>query len=117
MQLAQLLGIFMILVLVSAGILFVVKDLSARSSALESVHVAGSFQTRLGCPKDWEPDCPQTQLHYRSRDDVWQGVADYGLPVLGFLPLITMCERSGGSQLPEVAGTVRPTSGSLKKID
>ncbi len=39
-----------------------------------SVTVAGSLQTELGCPGDWQPDCAATHLDYDTEDDVWQGV-------------------------------------------
>ena len=38
-----------------------------------SVTVAGSLQTELGCPGDWQPECGATHLGYDSQDDVWQG--------------------------------------------
>ena len=39
-----------------------------------SVTVAGSLQSELGCPGDWQPDCAATHLDYDAEDDVWQGV-------------------------------------------
>ena len=38
-----------------------------------SVTIAGSLQSELGCPGDWEPDCAATHLAYDAADDVWQG--------------------------------------------
>jgi glucan 1,4-alpha-glucosidase len=38
-----------------------------------SVTVAGSLQSELGCPGDWQPDCAATHLTYDAGDDVWQG--------------------------------------------
>jgi hypothetical protein len=38
-----------------------------------SVTIAGSLQSELGCPGDWQPDCVSTHLHYDVNDDVWQG--------------------------------------------
>ena len=38
-----------------------------------SVTVAGSLQSELGCPGDWQADCAATHLTYDSGDDVWQG--------------------------------------------
>ncbi|HYP53610.1 MAG TPA: hypothetical protein VEQ42_08720, partial [Pyrinomonadaceae bacterium] len=38
-----------------------------------SVTVAGSLQSELGCPGDWQPECGTTHLTYDSQDDVWQG--------------------------------------------
>ena len=39
-----------------------------------SVTVAGSLQSELGCPGDWQPDCAATHLTYDAEDEVWQGV-------------------------------------------
>ncbi len=38
-----------------------------------SVTIAGSLQSELGCPGDWQPDCALTHLGYDPADDVWQG--------------------------------------------
>ncbi len=43
------------------------------SPAPASVTIAGSFQSDLGCPSDWQPDCGVTHLAYDANDDVWQG--------------------------------------------
>jgi glycosidase len=37
-----------------------------------SVTIAGSLQSELGCPGDWQPECANTQLAYDAGDDVWQ---------------------------------------------
>src|SRR6266540_312573 len=37
-----------------------------------SVTIAGSLQSELGCPDDWQPDCANTHLVYDANDDVWQ---------------------------------------------
>jgi len=39
-----------------------------------AVTVAGSLQSELGCPGDWQPDCADTHLGFDADDDVWQGV-------------------------------------------
>lgn len=39
----------------------------------ESVVVPGSFQSELGCPGDWLPDCEDTALTYDANGDVWTG--------------------------------------------
>jgi glycosidase len=41
-----------------------------------SVTVAGSLQSELGCPGDWQPECAATHLSYDANDDVWQGTFD-----------------------------------------
>ncbi len=37
-----------------------------------SVTIAGSLQSELGCPGDWQPDCATTHLAYDAADTVWQ---------------------------------------------
>ncbi|MGC9041155.1 MAG: alpha-amylase family glycosyl hydrolase, partial [Roseiflexus sp.] len=37
-----------------------------------SVTIAGSFQSELGCPGDWQPECAITRLVYDAADQVWQ---------------------------------------------
>ena len=46
------------------------------------VALVGSFQSELGCPGDWQPECPATELAYDAADDVWQ--ATFVLPVGSF---------------------------------
>lgn len=41
-----------------------------------SVTIAGSMQSEVGCPGDWQPDCAATHLTYDAADDVWQGAFD-----------------------------------------
>src|SRR3954468_21617280 len=41
-----------------------------------SVTIAGSLQSELGCPGDWDPACAATHLTYDANDDVWQGSFD-----------------------------------------
>jgi glycosidase len=43
-----------------------------------SVTIAGSLQSELGCPGDWQPECGNTHLTYDANDGVWQGV--FGVP-------------------------------------
>jgi len=38
-----------------------------------SVTIAGSLQSELGCPGDWQPECATTHLTYDVNDTVWQG--------------------------------------------
>jgi hypothetical protein len=37
-----------------------------------SVAIVGSLQDELGCPGDWQPECPATELASDPDDDVWQ---------------------------------------------
>lgn len=63
----------------AAGLLAVsllsIPAVSGRAGAVTptSVTVAGSLQSELGCPGDWQPDCPASQLTYDANDDIWQG--------------------------------------------
>jgi glycosidase len=43
-----------------------------------SVTIAGSLQSELGCPGDWQADCATTHLAYDLNDDVWQ--ATFSVP-------------------------------------
>jgi pullulanase-type alpha-1,6-glucosidase len=43
-----------------------------------AVTIAGSLQSELGCPGDWQPECAQTRLVYDAEDDLWQ--ATFVLP-------------------------------------
>jgi glycosidase len=38
-----------------------------------AVTIAGSLQSELGCPGDWQADCATTHLAFDAGDDVWQG--------------------------------------------
>jgi pullulanase-type alpha-1,6-glucosidase len=38
-----------------------------------SVTIPGDFQEEVGCPFDWQPDCPMTHLGFDADDQLWQG--------------------------------------------
>jgi pullulanase-type alpha-1,6-glucosidase len=38
-----------------------------------NVSVAGSHNSEMGCPGDWQPDCPQAQLALDATDQIWKG--------------------------------------------
>ncbi len=42
------------------------------------VSVPGSLNSEMGCPGDWQPDCPQAQLTLDAKDSIWKGT--YTLP-------------------------------------
>ena len=42
----------------------------------QSVTIAGSLQSELGCPGDWQPDCAATGLVFDAEDRVWQRTFD-----------------------------------------
>jgi Ca2+-binding RTX toxin-like protein len=61
-------------VLLALTPLLLVRPVSAGAATQPaSVTIAGDFQSELGCPGDWQPDCTATQLTYDPTDDVWQG--------------------------------------------
>ncbi len=45
-------------------------DVSAQVPA--SVGIPGSYQSEAGCPGDWDPGCPATQLAYDANGDIWR---------------------------------------------
>jgi glucoamylase len=47
-----------------------------------AVTIAGSLQSELGCPADWQPDCATTRLTYDAGDDVWQRT--FSLPAASY---------------------------------
>jgi pullulanase-type alpha-1,6-glucosidase len=44
---------------------------SAADPQPSTVSVPGSFDSEVGCPGDWQPDCPQIQMTQRSNDGIW----------------------------------------------
>ena len=42
----------------------------------ESVTIAGTVQSLLGCPGDWQPECESTFLTYDVEEDLWRGSFD-----------------------------------------
>jgi pullulanase-type alpha-1,6-glucosidase len=62
----------------------------AFGSAAEASHtpaptlvvVAGSLQSELGCPDDWQPPCASSALSFDASDGVWQGA--FALPAGGW---------------------------------
>jgi len=53
---------------VSALVLLLTPEPAAAEPT--SVTIAGSFQAALGCPTDWDPACPLTQLAFDPSDGV-----------------------------------------------
>lgn len=47
--------------------------LASHTPSPSTVTIAGSLQSELGCPGDWQPECASTHLTYDASDDVWQG--------------------------------------------
>jgi hypothetical protein len=46
---------------------------ASHTPAPVSVTIAGSLQSEVGCPGDWDPACAVTHLTYDPADAVWQG--------------------------------------------
>ena len=66
-------GNFQLELLVPHDITFI-YDHSDHTIEPALVTVAGSLQSELGCPSDWQPPCSATFLTYDAEDTVWQGV-------------------------------------------
>ncbi len=50
----------------------------AQDAAPDSVTIAGSLQTALGCADNWSPPCTNSRLQRDADDDIWQ--ASFALP-------------------------------------
>lgn len=46
---------------------------SQNSFAQSTVVLAGNFQTKVGCPVDWAPDCDATRLS-KTSEGIWEGI-------------------------------------------
>ena len=66
------------LLALTAAALVLLPSATANTPNPSSVTIAGSLQSELGCPDDWQPDCAATHLTYDEGDDVWQGT--FSLP-------------------------------------
>ncbi|GAB2635020.1 hypothetical protein GCM10027270_24590 [Nocardioides ginkgobilobae] len=51
---------------------------AAPTPARESVTVAGSLQSEIGCPDDWQPGCTESRLEFDETDGLWR--ATFTLP-------------------------------------
>jgi pullulanase len=50
--------------------------ISAQEVVIETVTVAGTIQSILGCDGDWQPECADTQLAFDEEDQLWQATFD-----------------------------------------
>ncbi|MCC6616710.1 MAG: pullulanase-type alpha-1,6-glucosidase [Anaerolineae bacterium] len=50
----------------------------AQDAPVESVTIAGTIQSVLGCPGDWQPECALTNLAFDEEDQLWE--ASFDLP-------------------------------------
>ncbi len=62
-----------LLALAAASLVLIPAATASHTPNPSAVTVAGSLQSELGCPGDWQPDCAATHLSYDAGDDVWQG--------------------------------------------
>jgi glycosidase len=65
------LGQVLALVVATAGL--VGGSASPALAEPATVTIAGSLQSELGCPGDWQPECASTHLALDADDGVWQG--------------------------------------------
>ena len=68
----------LVVALVAAALVLLPAASASHTPNPTAVNVAGSLQSELGCPGDWQPDCAATHLTYDAGDDVWQGT--FSLP-------------------------------------
>jgi len=61
-----------VLAMLAALLVFPAVAAASHTPAPSSVTVAGSLQSELGCPGDWQPECAATHLTYDVDDTVWQ---------------------------------------------
>src|SRR5215212_2801616 len=60
------------LITLIAGLMAPTPALASHTANPTSGTVAGSLQSELGCPGDWDPACAATHLTYDANDTVWQ---------------------------------------------
>ena len=75
-------GQAVLLALAAAALVLLPVATASHTPNPTSVTVAGSLQSELGCPADWQPDCAATHLTYDAADDVWQRT--FALPAGSF---------------------------------
>ncbi len=83
-----------------------------------SITVAGSLQSELGCPGDWQPGCSTTQLTDSDGDGVWTGTFD--VPVGSWEYKVTLNGTwdvsfgvdgaEGGANIPLVISAASPVT-------
>ena len=61
------------LVTMLVGVVGPVPVLASHTPDPTNVAIAGSLQSELGCPGDWQPECANAFLAYDATDTVWQG--------------------------------------------
>ena len=74
LQISTDLMILAILLSASFSLITTPATVAAIAPNPNSVTIAGTMQSELGCPADWMPSCDKTFLTYDAEDDIWQGV-------------------------------------------
>jgi len=67
------LPLLLLLLLVGLSPVLAQRDDPENIEPPESVIIAGTLQTPLGCPGDWNTQCEATMLTYNADDDLWTG--------------------------------------------
>lgn len=70
--------VFVALLVVAALLILHPAQAQEPTPPPESVTIAGTIQSVLGCPGDWQPECDKTFLTYDASDDLW--TATWELP-------------------------------------
>ncbi|MEO8395085.1 MAG: DUF3372 domain-containing protein, partial [Chloroflexota bacterium] len=63
-------SIFLLVVVVTS------MGIMAQDDQPTTVVIAGTIQSVLGCPGDWQPDCAATALTYSDKDQLWEATFD-----------------------------------------
>ena len=66
----------LVLAVIASGLVWATAP--AASAEPTTVTIAGSLQSELGCPADWQPECAATHLAFDADDDVWQATFPIG---------------------------------------
>ena len=67
------LSLLVLLSVIASALFGAGPSLASHTPDPVSVTIAGSLQSELGCPGDWQPECAATHLNYDAGEDVWQG--------------------------------------------
>src|SRR3990172_3216244 len=70
---SSIIGLFALVMGMFTPLLQVAPVTASHTPNPNFVVLPGSFQSELGCPGDWQPDCDATALIYDASDAVWQG--------------------------------------------
>jgi glucan 1,4-alpha-glucosidase len=71
-----------VLLAVGAALVLLPAATASHTPNPSFVTIAGSLQSELGCPGDWQPECATTHLTYDASDDVWHG--SFSIPMGSF---------------------------------